>query len=331
MSAQLTAAARTPLVPRHGALATARPDVLLSRAIEAAVLQRGLDPQSVELLLVACDTAVGALDLNIGRRAALELGWTHLAALTVDGQQCGDLALAGLAASLEKVCVVAAVDLPSTVPPGAGLVRDYGRPTVVEPRFAALERLAREAGLTGQELDLVATGLRSERAAHDAGVVGMEVAGGPTVTADAGMSHGEEGELMPLSGEGGLLTAHHEAVLADGAVAVVIEPGGPAPTPGRPLITHGFAGTATGDAVSQLQRLAEGDAPLLLAEGNAVIHALVGPTGHASVSSVFAVGSAPSADGLRMVCDGFHAVDTGYIVARQGGGGQWAHVAVGAP
>ena len=107
----------------------------MTTAIGAAVERARLVGSDVTRLLVACDTGVGAQDLNLARRAALAMGWSGVPALTVDGHGSAGLGLLDLAMSLDGVTVVAGVDASSMVPPGAGLVRDYGRPTLDEPEL----------------------------------------------------------------------------------------------------------------------------------------------------------------------------------------------------
>ncbi|MFV2040262.1 MAG: hypothetical protein ACC660_08460, partial [Acidimicrobiales bacterium] len=110
-------------------------------------------PTPSHRVLVACDTGVGIQALNIARRAAMELGWSTVPALTIDGQGVGDLGAVDLAARTPGVTLVAAVDVTSAVPPGAGLVRDYGRPVLDEPEIVWLESLASRAGLSREQLD----------------------------------------------------------------------------------------------------------------------------------------------------------------------------------
>ena len=146
MPASLVAVARTPWAPRHTALDGSRPEHLLAAALDALVARASIDPAEIDRVLVACDTSVGAQDLDLGRRAVAELGWSSTPALTVDGHGVTGLALVALAAELPGRTVVAGVDASSMVPPGAGLVRDYGRPTLDEPEHRWLDAVASRLG-----------------------------------------------------------------------------------------------------------------------------------------------------------------------------------------
>lgn len=326
--ASVTAGARTPWAPRNGALAAVHPEELLGLAIGGVAAQRGVSPHRIDRLLVACDTSVGAQDLNLGRRAALALGWQSVPALTVDGQGSGDLALVGLAATLPGVTVVAAVDATSVVPPGAGLVRDYGRPRLEEPPAALLERLAIEGGLDRAMLDEQARQLAALPGDPAIGtsewLVPVARSDGETCELDIGVDAADLDQLEPAGGDSGLLTAGHDAPLADGAAAVLVE----SSVVGRREITgHTFAAGAPEEVVARLTAACP-DGVVMLAESSAVIHALVDRLGCSRVAAVGALGSAPAADGLRMLVDGVHACPDDFTVIRRGRFGQVAAVSI---
>ena len=301
--------------------------MLLATVIEAAVNQAGYRPRDVGRVLVACDTGVGAQDLNLARRAALELGWDEVAGITVDGQGVGDLTCVGLAASWPGVTVVAAVDVTSVVPPGAGLVRDYGRPTLSEPDLIWLEAVAQTAGFDAARLDAAAARLRSVGAPSGPGIVAVSV-GTSTVEADAGVPiDAAAADLEPLSGPGGLLTAAHEAPLADGAAAIVIEHGRPTRPSARLLRSSELVAGPTATILERLS--APTDSLTLLGDASVVIHEVIGLEVASGVSSVPAVGSTPSADGLRLLVDAFHATESSCRIVRRGRHGQTCVVEIG--
>ena len=328
MSAYITAAARTPWAPRQSALATARPEALLATVIEAALDQAGREPSDVARLLVACDVAVGAQDLNLARRAGLELGWLDVAGLTVDGQGVGGLASVDIAASISGVTVVAAIDVTSLVPPGAGLVRDYGRPTLAEPELAWLERMVRNAALDASGLDAAAARLSAVGPRPSQAIVPVWV-GSTRVEGDVGVAlDAAPADLDPLTGPGGLLTAAHEAQLADGAAAIVVEhdPLRLNET-ARAIVNHELTAGPPETVLDRL-RSATG-AAALLADSSVALHELLGWENVGGVPPVPALGSTPSADGLRLLVDAYHATGSPCTVLSRGRHGQTCAVELG--
>ena len=67
-------ALRTPIGRYGGALATARPDDLAARVVEAAVERNGLDPSRVEDVYMGCTNQAGEDNRNVARMAALLAG-----------------------------------------------------------------------------------------------------------------------------------------------------------------------------------------------------------------------------------------------------------------
>lgn len=330
MSPTLTAAARTPWVSRHGRFARCSPEQLAAAAIDGATRQGGIDAARVHRLVLACDTLVGAQSMNLARRVALLLGWEAVPALTVDAQGVGDFAALDIAvdAALSNrhdagVTVVAAVDVTSTVPPGAALVRDFGRPTVDEPESVRLERLVAAAELTRADLDRAVAENLPVGPRSAAGVVPVR-ANGVLVDADDEVVLEVATDLEPLHGEGGVLTAAHMAQLADGAAAVIIDPH--PSTEGR-SVDVALTATAHDATIESIAELA-GDATAI-ADRSVVIHQVAALPSDVAIPSVLALGSVPSADGLRMVVDGYHAVPRGFRVLRRGRDGQLAWVDIG--
>jgi len=331
--AQITSAARTPWAHRHGPLASVRPEVLLQTALTAVLERAGLRSADIDRVLVTCDTSVGAQDFNIARRTVLALDWGHTPALTVDGQGVGGLALIEMASSLPGRTVVASVDASSLVPPGAGQVRDYGRPACDMPEVEWLEALATQLGLSRATLDSTATTFREPSLAFEA-VVPVRSGASRTVDTDTQVALPDMNELPPLLASDGLLTAAHLAEYADGAAAVVIESQVPH---GRAIVGKVFS---AGPRYSIVERLIElgsvsrSGASLLVAETNAVVLAALDRTAAAPqarpVGSPLALGSAPSGDGLRTLVDAFHNIDGQVQVLSRGRDGQAASVSMAA-
>ena len=312
MPGRILAAARTPWAPRHTALEGARPEALLAAAIAGAADRAQVDGHEVDRVLVACDTAVGAQALDLARRAAVSLGWAAVPGLTVDGQGVTGLALIDLAVALPGVTVVAGVDVSSMVPPGAGLVRDYGRPTVDEPEHQWLERLAQERGLDRAALDQVVAHAASTPVPRSTAILPDAV---PGVDEDTRRSI-QPDESAPLT-DLGLLTTDHLAPWADGAVAIVVGHR----ADGRDVTATSVTAGTDADAVDWLTV----GTHTIAADHTAVIGAL-GGTWAVPVASPLAVGSTPSCDGLRVQADMVAMVRTGAEVRTRGRHGQMASV-----
>ncbi|MEM7284872.1 MAG: hypothetical protein AAF480_00840 [Actinomycetota bacterium] len=315
MSASLIAVARTPWAPRHTALDGSRPEDLLAVALAGLVARAAIEPDSIDRVLVACDTSVGAQDLNLGRRAALHAGWERTPALTVDGQGVTGLALVALAAELPGTTVVAGVDASSMVPPGAGLVRDYGRPTLDEPEHRWLDSVAAAHDLDGAALDAAVERARAIAHLTTDATVAMPGGGSTQDTAtdqDAGEPFSVDGVVAP----------HHLAPWADGAVAVLLGPGGD-----RAIESATVEAVPTSDVVARLVAPGCGTTTVV-ADNSAVLAALT--TSTATPASPLAIGSTPSCDGLRMLADAAAAVDGPIEIRERGGHGQLASVSLAA-
>ncbi len=333
MTARLVAAARTPWSLRHGPLAATAPHVLLQIALAGVADRLGPASSAIDRVLVACDPGVGAQDLNIARRAGKELGWDEVPALTIDGQGVAGLGLVGLACSLPGRTVVAGIDATSIVPPGAGLVRDYGRPTMDQPEVSWLEETAARRGLNRAALDHVAKLARADRGAEPAALVPVATPGG-----DIGSDVGDERELgddlAPLVGPDGLQTARHLAEYADGAAAVVVEGGA---RTGRTITGAELVARPDDDVLGWLAMRGArtaADERAVVAEPSAVVLALLADDDVEpaldGVPSVLSLGSSPSTNGLRMLVDAVHSVPGRCTVIERGRHGQLSSVSIDA-
>lgn len=316
MSGSLIAVARTPWAPRHTSLEGHRPEELLGAALIGVARRAGVEPEAIDRILVACDTSVGAQDLNLGRRAALGIGWERTPALTVDGQGVGGLALVGLAAQLPGLTVVAGVDASSLVPPGAGLVRDYGRPALEAPDHQVLDRWAQARGLDTATLDEAVETAQRAAVLTNPSIVEIESC---TVVADTAVRQERSAAFV----SGGVVAPHHLAPWADGAVAALI-----GSADGRPIDHWSFEAVPE---VALIDRLSApgNDVIRLVADNSAPVAALSAPL-PSGVASPLAIGSAPSCDGLRVLADAASVLDEAFEVRTRGGHGQIAVVSVGA-
>jgi hypothetical protein len=332
MPPRIAAAARTPWAIRHGALAGVRPERLLQSAIAAAADDAGL---RIDRVLVGCDESVGAQHQNVARRVCLDLAWPEVPAMTVDGHGMTGLGLVVLASSLPGTTLVATVDATSLIPPGAGLVRDYGRPQHDEPITTLLERLALDAGLTRARLDEIAEHLRSSSSALTGPQIATVSSGRDQIHSDHVDDRVVDGELSPLV-EGGIQTAFHDAEYADGAAAVVVtDTGGDGPVIENATTTAAKIDVGVTALAAELASRRD-DRPVLVATPSAVIAAVIGmallgtdPSNTAidAVRPVLSAGTTPSGDGLRMLVDAVHRLDRACVVD-PGGLGQSAFVSI---
>ncbi|MBI1884928.1 MAG: steroid 3-ketoacyl-CoA thiolase [Chloroflexi bacterium] len=244
-------AVRTPIGKRKGWLAGLHPAQLLATVQVEVVRRAGLDPADVEQIVGGCVTQAGEQALNVARNAWLSAGQPyHVAATTIDSQ-CGSSQqanhmVAGLiAAGAIDIGIACGVEAMTRVPLGANVSNGPGfyQPPdwpwdSPQTQFEAAERIARNRGVTREDVD--ALGLASQEKAAQAWAEGRfdrEVApveapvlndGAPTgdtmiVRRDQGV---RETNLEALAGlkpvvEAGIHTAGNTSQISDGAAAVL--------------------------------------------------------------------------------------------------------------
>lgn len=328
----IIAAARSPWALRHGALAGVRPEALLAAALShlSATMQTSAQrpPVGVDRLLVACDEGVGAQDLNIARRVGLDLGWANVPALTLDGAGATGLSLLDMAARLPGRTVVASLDTTTMVPPGAGRVRDYGRPARAEPEVARLDNIAARLGHDRNALDSAASQFRQNTSPMQHPHIGGIRVGSRLINSDSPDDRVLDLVTPPLV-EGGIQTSFHHAEYADGAAAVLVESNGDG---GRPIHHHEVRATSE-DEVDEALRAVVNQAtrrgPTWLAAASVVEAAIAPLASDPRLRSPIASGSCPSGDGLRMLVDAFHLIPEACSIVRMGGLGQIVSVTLG--
>jgi 3-oxoadipyl-CoA thiolase len=202
-------ALRTPIGRHGGALAGVRPDDLAAYAVRALVTRSGIDPDSVDDIILGCANQAGEDNRNVARMAGLLAGLpVGVAGQTVNrlcgsGLQAVNAAFHALAAGQGDVFIAGGVESMSRAPyvmlkPEAGYARGapavadtvlgwrFVNPAMPERWTVALgetaERVAEQHGITREQQDEFA--LRSQQrtaAAQDAGrfeaeIVAIEVA-----------------------------------------------------------------------------------------------------------------------------------------------------------
>ena len=248
----IVAAARTPIGKRNGKLSGLHPAQLLAAAQMEVVRRAGIEAADVEQIVGGCVTQAGEQALNVTRNAWLSSGSPFQVAATTVDSQCGSSQqanhlVAGLiAAGAIDVGIACGVEAMSRVPLGANVMNGpgYYQPAewpwdTPQTQFEAAERIARNRGITRQDVD--ALGLASQQKAARAWSEGRferEVAPveapildenrNPTgdtavVTTDQGVRDTNMEALAALKPviEGGIHTAGNSSQISDGAAAVL--------------------------------------------------------------------------------------------------------------
>jgi acetyl-CoA acyltransferase len=261
----LVDAVRTPVGARSGALSGWHPADLAAALLTALAERTGLDPATVDDVVLGCAMPVGSQGFNVARSAVLAAGWPE----SVPGGTVERQGIAGLAAVIDAVRAVASgacelvvaggVEVMSTTPQGATLVpgavpfgpavadryRDAGG---LVPAGVAAEGLAAALELDRASLDAVA------RRSHARFVAGPDlvpvpskvldrdggvVRSGTLVRADElprpGITLEELAEARPAYDPAGVVTARNSAGIGDGAAAVLVASEAAAAALGRAL------------------------------------------------------------------------------------------------
>ena len=256
---------RTPVGRHGGALATVRPDDLAALVLQAAIARAGVDPESIDEVILGCVNQAGEDNRNVARMAALLAGLpvavpavtvnrlcaSGLTAITMAAQSIrngdADLVVAGGVESMTRApWVMAKPDRPFAGPGeladtsiGARFVNPRMQPGA---RFSMPETAEEVAGREGiSRTDADSFSLRSHDralAAIDAGrfreeIVPVSVTGRrgdvTFVDTDEGPRRGSTPEalaaLRPIVRPDGIITAGNSSSLNDGASAVVVASG----------------------------------------------------------------------------------------------------------
>jgi len=254
--AVVVAVARTPIGRAYrGTLADTSPQELAAHAISHAVARAGVDPGSVDDVILGCAMPEGAQGFNVARQAALRAGLpVSTPGMTVD-RQCasGLMAIATGAKQIVhdgmRVVVAGGVESISLVQnEHANRFRardpwlEAERPGIYLPMLETAEIVAERYGVTREVQD--AYSLESQRrtaAAQDAGRFDAEIAplgvGGVLFSRDEGNRPGTTLEalaaLAPVLPDGRVtarstVTAGNASQLSDGAAAVILADAGTA-------------------------------------------------------------------------------------------------------
>jgi len=244
-------AVRTPIGKRNGWLSGLHPAELLAAAQIEVVKRAGIDPASVEQIIGGCVTQAGEQGSNITRYAWLSGGFPYEVAATTVDSQCGSAQQAnhlitGLIANGSiDIGIACGVEAMSRVPLGAnvysgpGVPRTENFPYDSPNQFEAAERIAKNRGITREDVDRWGLGSQEKAArAWEEGRFEREVMsieapvrdGDGNLTGERQVVNRDQGprettleglaKLKPVI-EDGVHTAGNSSQISDGAAAVL--------------------------------------------------------------------------------------------------------------
>ena len=252
-TAVIVDAVRTPLGRRNGKLKDWHPVDLAAETLKALQGRTGVNPGTVDDVVMGCVMQVGEQAFNIGRNAVLAAGWPDSVPATTIDRQCGSsqqaahFAAQGVIAGAYDVVVAAGVEVMTRVPMGSAMADGkFGFPfgPAVSARYApegglvpqgiSAELIADKWGITRDDMDRF--GARSQqlaRQATDEGrfmgqIIPVLGADGEYMTVDEGLRDTTMetlGALKPAfrtEEEGGRVTAGNSSQITDGAAAMLI-------------------------------------------------------------------------------------------------------------
>ena len=214
-TAVIVDAVRTPLGKRNGKLKDWHPVDLAAETLKALVDRTGLDPGTVDDVVMGCVMQVGEQGVNIARNAVLAAGWPESVPGTTVDRQCGSsqqaahFAAQGVIAGAYDVVVAAGVEVMTRVPMGASMADGkFGYP--FGPKVGA--RYADQGGLVPQGIsaELIAEKWNLSRDDLDAfGARSQQLAAAATAEGRF------EREILPVLGADGAHVQRRRGVARD--------------------------------------------------------------------------------------------------------------------
>lgn len=259
VEAFLVGGVRTPVGRYGGALASVRPDDLATLVVAEAVRRAGVDPETIDEVILGAANQAGEDNRNVARMSVLLAGLpdevpgvtvnrlcaSGMSAITIASQMVragdADIVVAGGVESMTRAPWVQAKPEKVWGRPGVAFDTSIGW-RFANPRFAArdkstysmpetAEEVARVEGITREDADAFA--LRSHERAlaaqaagrFDAELLPVDTANG-TVTVDEGPRADTSLEILaklrPVVSGGSVVTAGNSSALNDGASAIVV-------------------------------------------------------------------------------------------------------------
>ncbi|NNM77533.1 acetyl-CoA C-acetyltransferase [Sphingomonas sp. ID1715] len=252
--AYIVQAVRTAGGKRGGKLAGWHPADMAGEVLNAVVDRSGIDPSSIEDVIMGCVSQGGEQSFQVGRNAVLASRLPEsVPAVTID-RQCGSsqqaiqFAAQAVLSGTQDVVIAAGVESMTRVPMGStsALFAQAGLGKAKSPRqearypgiqfsqFMGAEMIAKKHGFSKEELDRYS--LESHRraaAATQAGAFDDEIVPLEVETPDGTELHGTDEGIrhdatlegiasVKLLTEGGVITAANASQICDGASAVMV-------------------------------------------------------------------------------------------------------------
>ena len=250
-TAVIVDAVRTPTGKRNGKLKDVHPVDLAAEVLKTIVERNGVDPATVDDVIMGCVTQTGEQGVNVGRNALLAAGFPESVTGTTVDRQCGSSQQAahfgaqGVMAGAYDIVIAAGVESMTRVPMGANMQQGPGMPfgpAMLErysnglvPQGISAEMIAEKWGIPREELDQLAyeshmkAAQATEEGRFDNEVVPIEVKteeGAEMMTRDEGIRPTTTPEalagLNPAFNPEGVITAGNSSQISDGAAAVLI-------------------------------------------------------------------------------------------------------------
>jgi acetyl-CoA C-acetyltransferase len=245
--AYIVGAVRSPVGRRGGALATTHPVDLAAQVLAELVRRVGVDPATIDDVILGCVDQVGSQAINIARTSVLSAGFPESVPATTIDRQCGSsqqaihFAAHAVQAGAQDLVVAGGVELMSLIPiaasayvgaqAGMGMPRSgrlwaerYGDEEISQFRGAQL--IAGDWSVTREEMESLAVESHRRAArAVDEGCFDGELVALPELERDEGIRRDTTAEKMaglkPVV-EGGTITAAVASQVSDGAAALLI-------------------------------------------------------------------------------------------------------------
>lgn len=252
-TAVIVDAIRSPLGKRNGRMKNWHPVDLAAEVMSTLVERTGVDPATIDDVVMGCVMQVGEQSLNVARNSVLAAGWPDSVPGTTVDRQCGSsqqaahFAAQGVIAGAYDVVVAAGVEVMSRVPMGSAIAEGkYGYPfgPRVQARYAdvgglvgqgiSAEMIAEKWNISREDLDIF--GARSQEYAARATAEGrFQSQIVPVLDADGTMMSTDEGiretsleklaslkpAFRPIE-QGGRITAGNSSQITDGCAALLI-------------------------------------------------------------------------------------------------------------
>ena len=251
-NAVIVDAVRTPVGRRNGAFKGIHPVDLASIPLQALVARNGLDPESIDDVIMGNVSQTGEQAYNVGRNAALAAGFPEsVPGVTID-RQCGSsqqsahFAAQAIMAGAQDVVIAAGVENMTRVPMGITAQNGPGLPFGAKmleryanglvPQGISAEMIAEKWAISREELDELAleshqrAGRATEEGRFEGQIIPVEVThedgSREVVSRDEGIrwdtSLEKLASLQPAFQTDGKVTAGNSSQISDGAAAVLI-------------------------------------------------------------------------------------------------------------